>query len=350
MRPVARRGPSTCCDLSAAGGPAPGRPSGTGPGRPRGQMRRAGVRARAAETGIVATLAPDLPEGVRPSVVTSTSADPTGAPTFSTPASCWPTPTPILRFDEHEVVLPIVVVTELEAKRHHPELGLLRPAGPAPARRLPAPVTAASTPRCRSATWAAPFVSSSTTPTPACCPPATGWGTTTLGSSRSPATCRPRVRRHGRLQGPAAADQGLVRGTARRGVPRGAGHHGLRLDRDVRAGGRWPPTGRPALRGQESRDIAEARELPCHTGLVLQSSAARPRPGHRRRHVRLVRGDREAFGLRGRSRRAAHRARPSARRRRRHRLPGRPGRYRQVRARARARAWRRSSNAGSTRR
>jgi PhoH-like ATPase len=27
------------------------------------------------------------------------------------------------RFDEHEVVVPVVVVTELEAKRHHPELG-----------------------------------------------------------------------------------------------------------------------------------------------------------------------------------------------------------------------------------
>ena len=27
------------------------------------------------------------------------------------------------RFDEHEVVLPVVVITELEAKRHHPELG-----------------------------------------------------------------------------------------------------------------------------------------------------------------------------------------------------------------------------------
>ena len=26
-------------------------------------------------------------------------------------------------FKEHEVVLPVVVVTELEAKRHHPELG-----------------------------------------------------------------------------------------------------------------------------------------------------------------------------------------------------------------------------------
>ena len=29
----------------------------------------------------------------------------------------------MLRFDEHEVVLPLVVVSELEGKRHHPELG-----------------------------------------------------------------------------------------------------------------------------------------------------------------------------------------------------------------------------------
>ncbi|MGP3984175.1 PhoH family protein [Streptomyces sp. KR80] len=32
-------------------------------------------------------------------------------------------PLAMARFDEHEVVLPVVVVTELEAKRHHPELG-----------------------------------------------------------------------------------------------------------------------------------------------------------------------------------------------------------------------------------
>ncbi|GAA1395049.1 PhoH family protein [Luteococcus peritonei] len=32
-------------------------------------------------------------------------------------------PRALLRFDEHHVVLPIVVVAELEAKRHHPELG-----------------------------------------------------------------------------------------------------------------------------------------------------------------------------------------------------------------------------------
>ncbi|MER5635884.1 PhoH family protein [Kitasatospora sp. NPDC002227] len=32
-------------------------------------------------------------------------------------------PLALTRFEEHEVVLPVVVVTELEAKRHHPELG-----------------------------------------------------------------------------------------------------------------------------------------------------------------------------------------------------------------------------------
>ncbi|HET6985441.1 MAG TPA: PhoH family protein [Kribbella sp.] len=32
-------------------------------------------------------------------------------------------PHAMLRFDEHEVVVPVVVVTELEANRHHPELG-----------------------------------------------------------------------------------------------------------------------------------------------------------------------------------------------------------------------------------
>ncbi|MDO5627505.1 MAG: PhoH family protein [Mobilicoccus sp.] len=32
-------------------------------------------------------------------------------------------PTALLRFGEHEIVLPVTVITELEAKRHHPELG-----------------------------------------------------------------------------------------------------------------------------------------------------------------------------------------------------------------------------------
>ena len=32
-------------------------------------------------------------------------------------------PSALFRFDEHEVVIPIVVITELESKRTHPELG-----------------------------------------------------------------------------------------------------------------------------------------------------------------------------------------------------------------------------------
>lgn len=32
-------------------------------------------------------------------------------------------PRALLRFAEHDIVLPVVVITELEAKRHHPELG-----------------------------------------------------------------------------------------------------------------------------------------------------------------------------------------------------------------------------------
>ena len=32
-------------------------------------------------------------------------------------------PNALRRFHEHDVVLPVVVITELEAKRHHPELG-----------------------------------------------------------------------------------------------------------------------------------------------------------------------------------------------------------------------------------
>jgi PhoH-like ATPase len=49
-------------------------------------------------------------------------------------------------------------------------------------------------------------------------------------------------------------------------------------------------------------DLAEARELPCHTGLVLLSDrgTALGRVGADKQ-VHLVRGDREAFGIHGRS-------------------------------------------------
>ena len=70
-----------------------------------------------------------------PLLVTDTRAYPTGAPrealvpkadrrTYVLDTSVLLSdPRALLRFDEHDVVIPVVVVTELEAKRSHPELG-----------------------------------------------------------------------------------------------------------------------------------------------------------------------------------------------------------------------------------
>lgn len=56
------------------------------------------------------------------------------------------------------------------------------------------------------------------------------------------------------------------------------------------------------LYSEDRIDLDEARELPCHTGLVMVSSRGSAlglvTPG---KQVRLVRGDREVFGLHGRS-------------------------------------------------
>src|SRR5258708_22717568 len=41
-------------------------------------------------------------------------------------------PSAIMRFDEHHVVLPVAVLTDPEAKRHHPQPGYLPPPAPRP--------------------------------------------------------------------------------------------------------------------------------------------------------------------------------------------------------------------------
>ncbi len=70
-------------------------------------------------------------------------------------------------------------------------------------------------------------------------------------------------------------------------------------DWDGRAGGHQPGTSSCTKR---DLDLEQARDLPCHTGLVLTSAngsaLGRVKPD---KSVQLVRGDREAFGLRGRS-------------------------------------------------
>nr|WP_203674301.1 MULTISPECIES: PhoH family protein [unclassified Streptomyces] len=65
-----------------------------------------------------------MPEGVRPHVVKSKNRREHDRRTYVLDTSVLlADPNALTRFDEHEVVLPVVVVTELEAKRAHPELG-----------------------------------------------------------------------------------------------------------------------------------------------------------------------------------------------------------------------------------
>ena len=67
--------------------------------------------------------APHRPPPV-PARRTGDAADPDRARTYVLDTSVLlADPAALGRFDEHEVVLPVVVITELEAKRHHPELG-----------------------------------------------------------------------------------------------------------------------------------------------------------------------------------------------------------------------------------
>ncbi len=67
---------------------------------------------------------PDLFRGGTSYVVTSTKRRLNDRRTYVLDTSVLlADPNALSRFDEHEVVLPVVVVTELEAKRHHPELG-----------------------------------------------------------------------------------------------------------------------------------------------------------------------------------------------------------------------------------
>ena len=207
-------------------------------------------------------------------------------------------PRAILRFHEHEVVLPVVVITELERKRDHPELGYF---------------------------------------------------------ARSALRYLDNLRvQHGRLDAPVAiGDDGSLRvelnHTDAESLPAGfrlgdndtrilavarnlslEGHDVTLVSKDLPlrvkasavglvaeeykaelvAESGW--TGMTELETTTADvddlychgviDLDEARDLPCHTGMVLLSDrgSALGRVGPDKR-VRLVRGDREAFGIRGRS-------------------------------------------------
>ncbi len=145
-------------------------------------------------------------------------------------------PWALTKFAEHEVVLPLVVIGELEAKRHHPELGYF-------ARqalrilddlriehgRLDAPVPVGRR-RRHPARRAEPHRPDG----PAGRIPQRHQRLPHPGLCAEPRQGAPGGPGHPGLQGHAAAGQGVGRRAGRRRVP-GAGHRAVGLDRDGRA-------------------------------------------------------------------------------------------------------------------
>jgi PhoH-like ATPase len=208
-------------------------------------------------------------------------------------------PSAFLRFAEHEVILPLIVISELEGKRQHPELGYfarqclrllddLR----VTSGRLDQPVTineAGGTLRVE-LNHADPAV-------------------LPLGFRNDSNDSR--ILSVARALAAEGKDVTLVSKDMPLRVKAGA--VGLTAD-EYRHGQATDPTWTGmaeldlteeqvnALYAGETLDVDDAAGLPCHTGLVLHSprgsALGRVLPD---KTLRLVRGDREAFGLHGRS-------------------------------------------------
>ncbi|MBA2508987.1 MAG: PhoH family protein [Nocardioidaceae bacterium] len=208
-------------------------------------------------------------------------------------------PSALNRFDEHEVVLPVVVISELEGKRNHPELGYFARSA---LRHLDAL-------RVQHGRLDAPV------------PLGASGGTLRVELNHTDATVLPAGFRLGdndsRILAVAkniasegndvtlvskdlpmrvkASAVGLTAAEYRAELAVESGWTGMA---ELEVGGEQVD----ALYDDGSIDLDAARELPCHTGLVLLSErgSALGRVGPDKQ-VRLVRGDRDAFGIRGRS-------------------------------------------------
>jgi len=211
-------------------------------------------------------------------------------------------PAAIGRFAEHRVVLPIVVITELEAKRHHPELGYF-------ARkalrylddlRIEYGRLDADLPVGDDGGTVRVELNHSD---PSVLPAGFRLGdndTRILSVARSLAAEGQRVVLVSKdlpLRVKAAAI-GVDAQEYRAELPAESGWTGM-TELEV------SPAEIDELYESGKLESAAARELPCHTGLVLISGAGGAGSALGRvqsdKSVRLVRGDREAFGLRGRS-------------------------------------------------
>ena len=210
-------------------------------------------------------------------------------------------PAALGRFEEHEVVLPVVVVTELEAKRNHPELGYF----------------------ARSALRALDGLRVSHGRLDEPVPVGESGGTVRVELNHTDPTSLPSGFRLGdndtRILSVAhnLADEGHAVTLVSKDMPLRIKASAIGLDAEEylaelanESDAGWTGMTELDASGEDVDtlydegvlDLEEARELPCHTGLVLLSergsALGRVAPD---KQVRLVRGDREAFGLHGRS-------------------------------------------------
>lgn len=208
-------------------------------------------------------------------------------------------PHALLRFDEHEVVIPVVVVTELEAKRTHPELGYFARSALRLLDDLRVSHGRLDEPMAVGDSGGTVRVELNHTD-PSVLPSGFQLGdndTRILAVARSLAAegndvvlvskdLPMRVK---------ASAVGLAAEEYRAELVVESGWTGMS---EVEVGA----DALDALYDDTVIDLDAARDLPCHTGLVLVSdrgsALGRVTPEKR---VRLVRGDREAFGLHGRS-------------------------------------------------
>jgi PhoH-like ATPase len=208
-------------------------------------------------------------------------------------------PYAILRFAEHDVVLPVVVITELEGKRHHPELGYFA----RNALRLLDEL------RIEHGRLDEPL------------PVGDEGGTVRVELNHSDPEVLPAGFRLGdndsrilavalNLAGDECDVVLVSKDLPMRVKASSVGLHAeeYRAEAVVESG--WtgmaeleiPGSVLDSLYENGTIELEQARELPCHTGVVLHSERGsglgRVTPD---KMVRLVRGDREAFGLHGRS-------------------------------------------------
>jgi PhoH-like ATPase len=208
-------------------------------------------------------------------------------------------PAALVRFGEHQVVLPLVVISELEGKRQHPELGwfarqALRMLDDLRTRhgRLDAPVPIGDA----GGTLHVELNHSD----PGVLPP----GFRTDSNDARILAVALNIAAEGEDVVLVTKDMPLRVKAAAVGVT--SDEYRAQLAVDVGWTGMVElevgSADIDALYAEDRIELAPAAELPCHTGLVLHS----PRGSALGRvtadkQVRLVRGDREAFGLHGRS-------------------------------------------------